>query len=217
MWAFMPAQLALPYVPIFEKWAASWQNQQCGRSPSEDSDPPSLIKVFAVRMKKAWIFSYPLSAQRRLLSDWVDAQADLSLRWAHSYSVGFVMRRLKSREEDRKGLLTFINLDFLYFFVFVIRGHFTTLKVIKSNQIGQNLLKMIKAMTPKKHQNICFVNSIHSTTDLTRAESLLITISENNLVSTRHLRPCFVKHKMLENDFSQKTRRNMYLQGIVMH
>ena len=35
--------------------------------PSEGSDqpecPPSLIKVFAVRMKKAWVLSYPLSAQ----------------------------------------------------------------------------------------------------------------------------------------------------------
>ena len=28
--------------------------------------PPSLIRVFAVRMKKAWVLSYPLSAQRRL-------------------------------------------------------------------------------------------------------------------------------------------------------
>ena len=28
--------------------------------------------VFAVRMKKGWIFSYPLSAQWRLWSDWVD-------------------------------------------------------------------------------------------------------------------------------------------------
>ena len=56
--------------------------------------PPSLIRVFAVRMKKAWIFSYPLSAQRRLWSDWADAQADLRLRWAHSHFVGFVMRRL---------------------------------------------------------------------------------------------------------------------------
>ena len=27
-------------------------------------------------------------------SDWADAQADLSLRWAHSHFVGFVMRRL---------------------------------------------------------------------------------------------------------------------------
>ena len=42
-------------------------------------------------MKKAWVLSYPLSAQRRLWSDWADAQADLSLRWAHSHFVGFVM------------------------------------------------------------------------------------------------------------------------------
>ena len=28
-------------------------------------------------------------------SDWADAQADLSLRWAHSHFVGFVMRRRK--------------------------------------------------------------------------------------------------------------------------
>ena len=45
----------------------------------------SLIRVFAVRMKKAWVLSYPLRAQRRLCSDWVDAQADLSLRLAHSF------------------------------------------------------------------------------------------------------------------------------------
>ena len=36
----------------------------------KDSDQlghaPSLIRVFAVRMKKAWILSFPLSAQRRL-------------------------------------------------------------------------------------------------------------------------------------------------------
>ena len=35
-------------------WAASWQNQQCGCAPSKDSDqpghPPSLIRVFAVRL-----------------------------------------------------------------------------------------------------------------------------------------------------------------------
>ena len=43
--------------------------------------PPSLIRVFAVRMKKVWVLSYPLSAQLRLWSDWADAQADLSLRW----------------------------------------------------------------------------------------------------------------------------------------
>ena len=39
-------------------------------APSEDSDepghPPSLIRVFAVRMKKAWVLSYPLNAQLKL-------------------------------------------------------------------------------------------------------------------------------------------------------
>ena len=52
--------------------------------------------VFPIRMKKAWVLSYPLSAQRRLWSDWADAQADLSLCWAHSHFVGFVMSWLKS-------------------------------------------------------------------------------------------------------------------------
>ena len=58
-------------------------------APSEDSDqpghPPSLIRVFAVCMKKAWVLTYPFSA---------DAQADLSLCWAHTHFVGFVMLRL---------------------------------------------------------------------------------------------------------------------------
>ena len=67
--------------------------------PSEDSDqpghPPSLIRVFAVCMKKAWVLSYPLSTQWRLWSDWVDAQADLSLCWVNNHFVGFVMRWLK--------------------------------------------------------------------------------------------------------------------------
>ena len=51
--------------------------------------------VFAVRMKKAWVLSYPLSAQQRLWSDFEDAQADMSLRWAHMPLCWFVMRQLK--------------------------------------------------------------------------------------------------------------------------
>ena len=50
-------------------------------APSEDLDqpghPPSLIRVFAVRLKKAWVLTYPMSTQRRL----ADVKADL--RWAH--------------------------------------------------------------------------------------------------------------------------------------
>ena len=72
---------------IQKKWATSWQNLQNDCAPSKDSDQPghlpSLIRVFAVRMKKAWALSYPLSAQRRLWSDLADAQADLSLPRVH--------------------------------------------------------------------------------------------------------------------------------------
>ena len=79
-------------------WAATWQNQQNDRAPSEDSDqpghPPSLIRVFAVSMKKPWVISYLLSTHQRLCSDWADVQADLSLRWAHTHFVGFVMSLL---------------------------------------------------------------------------------------------------------------------------
>ena len=56
-------------------------------APSKDSDqpghPPSLIRVFAVCLKKTRILSYPLSAQQRHWSDGADAQADLSLQWVH--------------------------------------------------------------------------------------------------------------------------------------
>ena len=61
-------------------WAGTWQNQQSEFAPSEDSDqpghPPSLIRVFTVRMKKDWFPSYPLSAHWRFWSDlliWVFA------------------------------------------------------------------------------------------------------------------------------------------------
>ena len=56
-------------------WVAAWQNQQ--------NDLSSLIRVFAVCMKKHWALNYLFSAQWRLWSDWVDAHADLSLCWAH--------------------------------------------------------------------------------------------------------------------------------------
>ena len=44
-----------------------------------------------------WVAKDPsfLHANIEDLSDWADAQADLSLRWVHSHFVGFVMRWLK--------------------------------------------------------------------------------------------------------------------------
>ena len=54
-------------------------------APSKNSDQPGHLPslIFAVRIKEACILSYPLNAQRRLWSVWADAQAELSLRWAH--------------------------------------------------------------------------------------------------------------------------------------
>ena len=99
MWQCQCSLILLELVLTAWKWAVTWQNQQSDCVPSEDSDQPghlpSLIRVFAVHMKKAWVLSYPLSAQPRLWSDWADAQADLSLRWVHSHFNGFVMLRLK--------------------------------------------------------------------------------------------------------------------------
>ena len=72
---------------------------KCGCAPSEDSDqpehPPSLIRVFAVR-SVVHVAKDPsfLHADSKDWSDWADAQADLSLRWAHSQCVGCVTRRL---------------------------------------------------------------------------------------------------------------------------
>ena len=64
-------------IKVYTIWATTWQNQQNECAPSKDSDQPghlpSLIRVLAVSMKKAWVLSYPLSAQRRLWSDWADA------------------------------------------------------------------------------------------------------------------------------------------------
>ena len=66
-------QISLGICPV---WSESSLSDQPGHLPS-------LISVFAVCIKKAWVLSYPFSGQRRLWSDWADAQSDLSLRWAH--------------------------------------------------------------------------------------------------------------------------------------
>ena len=110
IWLFNKVYIKIIYRIM--KWAASWQNQQNECTPSEDSDqpghPPSPIRVFAVRMKKPWVLSYPLSAQRRLWSDPVEAQADLGLLWAHTQFVGFVTRRLKYVQRDSRKFCCFL-------------------------------------------------------------------------------------------------------------
>ena len=56
-------------------------------APSKDWDqpghPPSLIRVFVVHSMGSSAPKFSSCGQRRLWSDWADAQADQSLRWAH--------------------------------------------------------------------------------------------------------------------------------------
>ena len=58
----------------------------------------SLIRVVAFCMKKARVLRYQLSAQQRLRSAWAHAQSDLSLCFAHTHFVGFVMSWLQRQE-----------------------------------------------------------------------------------------------------------------------
>ena len=54
----------------FQNWAASWQNQQNGMCAKQRQISLGICPVwpiFAVRMKKAWVLSYPLSTQQRLI------------------------------------------------------------------------------------------------------------------------------------------------------
>ena len=53
--------------------------------------------VWSESLLSAWRKLGPLAthwAHSEDWSDWADAQADLSLRWAHTHLVGFVMSRL---------------------------------------------------------------------------------------------------------------------------
>ena len=68
-------------------------------APCEDSDQPgnlpSLIRVFAVRMKKAWVLSYPLNASEDFIQTLPRLIRVFTGRTCHF--VGFDMRRLKFR------------------------------------------------------------------------------------------------------------------------
>ena len=123
------------------KWALTWQNQHNGCRPRKDSDLlghlPSLIWVFAIRMKKAWVLSYSLRAQQRLWS-----AADWSLRWAHSHIVGFVMRRLKFQSQlpnffdpPSKHTKSFPAIAWSFgFSKIILNANFLTIKNIKEHE-----------------------------------------------------------------------------------
>ena len=66
-------QISLGIRPVWSESSlcAQWVDPMFLHADSEDSDQTG--------------------RKRRLWSDWAEAQADLSLRWAHTYFVGFVM------------------------------------------------------------------------------------------------------------------------------
>ena len=72
---------------IFIHWHTFDKTNKVASAPSEDSDqpghPPSLIGVFTVRSMGSWGPKLSSCGQLRLWSDWANALADLSLRWAH--------------------------------------------------------------------------------------------------------------------------------------
>ena len=47
--------------------------------------------LFALRVKKVWDLRYPLSALQILWPDWANDQADLSICFAYTHCVGFVI------------------------------------------------------------------------------------------------------------------------------
>ena len=96
--------------------------------------------VFAVRLKKHWVFSYPLSAQRRLWSDLADAKTDLSLCWAHRSFCWFCRAQAH---------MSWINTYFVYImfgysrkkgFVFTQESNFN-LKLRSRKEVFQNHLQ----------------------------------------------------------------------------
>ena len=88
--------------------------------PSEDSDQPghllTLIRVFAVHLVGSWGPSVSSCGQRKLWSDWTDAQADLSLRWAQRpfclfcYEAPYSVVYLATYQSVKKNYITFPDL-----------------------------------------------------------------------------------------------------------
>ena len=91
------------HMDCYITWTVTRENLQRDCASSADSDkpghPPSLIRVFAVRMEVAQTLSYPLSAEWRVWLDRPDAKADLCLRLAHSHFVGLLVSRLTCQND----------------------------------------------------------------------------------------------------------------------
>ena len=81
----------------FEVFRQMYLGKECRHAPSEDSDqpghPPSLIRVFTVRVKKAWVLIYWVHSE---VSDQTGHMPRMIRVFAGctGHFVGFVMRQL---------------------------------------------------------------------------------------------------------------------------
>ena len=67
--------------PKYELQHYKQNDMRAQRRSDQPQHPPSLIRVFAVRTVGSWGPNVSSCGQWRLWSDWVDVQAELSLRW----------------------------------------------------------------------------------------------------------------------------------------
>ena len=118
---------------------------------------PSLIRVFAVRLKKAWILSYPLSAQRWLWLGWADAQAYLNLRWAHMPFCWFCHDAARTAEGQIRHSLIFLLYNRMHNVEKVIADISDRIWMI--NNLKRNPLK---TQHPKfENSRLCFIEPVH--------------------------------------------------------
>ena len=78
-------------------WATEWQSQQNSVRPAKTQISLGIRPSWSeTSLCAEWVAKDPsfLHADSEDWSDWADAQADLSLLWAHTHFVGFVMRQL---------------------------------------------------------------------------------------------------------------------------
>ena len=145
--------VVLTYTTGSNRWAVTWQNKQSECAPSEDSDqpgyPPSLIRVFL----SAWRKLGSLATQWAHSEDsdrTGDAQADLSLCWAHTPFVGFLMSWLRCRWNGKQSSLIWVY-TFLDLSVRIFRPKKTKNNLIKLNDNAERPYLAFSKLKPKTH------------------------------------------------------------------
>ena len=130
-------------------------------------------------MKKAWVLSYPLSAQWRLWSDWVDAQADLSLRWAHTHFVAFVISRFICQSADK--MVSVLSQSFKHFSIMYYKP-----SVILDSSTIYIRLRVALADIPVYYWHQTRICEIYARSIMICFEFLALKLITSNILSQCH-------------------------------